>query len=736
MNEILASKEVHPGLPYPLGATARDGGVNFALFSQHAEKVELCLYDVSGEREIRFILPECTDHVWHGFVEGLSPGALYGYRVYGPYEPQAGHRFNHHKLVLDPYAKAFSKPFVWADEQFAYDLKDPSQDHSFSSSDSAPFMPKCVVTQPSPPPQSLENAIPWSDAIVYELHVKGYTKLHDKIPEHLRGTYAGLAHDEVLSYLQELGVTSIELLPVHSFVDEHFLVKRNLVNYWGYNTLNFFIPHAGYQSCAELDEFKTMVSRYHEAGIEIILDVVYNHTAEGNHLGPTLCYRGIDNASYYGLLNQDPRFYVNDTGCGNTLNAKHPRVLQLIMDSLRYWAHDMGVDGFRFDLATVLGREAHGFDSCGGFFDAIRQDPILNTKKLIAEPWDIGPGGYQMGNFPGGWSEWNDRYRDVIRRYWRGDQGMLPEFARRIHGSSDIFEHSGRKPYASVNFITSHDGFTLRDLVSYNQRHNHANKENNNDGHHANFSYNFGVEGETKNERIDAMRIRQQRNFLATLLLSQGTPMLLGGDELGRSQQGNNNAYCQDNELNWLNWPGLTEKEWSLREFVRNVIRVRKEFPLLRSRFYIHKPEIVNRRPGYNIHWLNQNGEPMTEPDWIRNEQLTLGWMLESVVNSRCVHCLLTLFNSSGHTVPFQLPPHWHWVAILDTAASDGLPVERYVDRDAKLAVEEKSMIVLYGMSSQCDIENGDGLLSVPENTSVSKPQQSKPKNKKNVGPR
>lgn len=712
MNEIAGFYSVSAGVPYPLGVTITPLGVNFSIFSQHAEKVELCLFDESGQNELRRIpLPECTDYVWHGMIEGLPIGTLYGYRVYGPFDPQAGHRFNHHKLLLDPYAKQLSSPFQWSDKQYAYDLKDVTQDCSFDRTDSAPFMPKCVVAKPTPPPQPLDKPIPWNETIIYEMHVKGFSKLHHQVPEPLRGTYAGLAHDNVLDYLKELGVTTVELLPVHTFVDEHFLIKRNLANYWGYNTLNFFTPHSAYNSDHNPDEFKYMVERFHQAGLEVILDVVYNHTAEGNHLGPTLSFRGIDNCSYYSLLSQDPRFYVNDTGCGNTFNLKHPRVLQLVMDSLRYWAEDMGVDGFRFDLATVLGREAHGFDIGGGFLDSVRQDPILNRKKLIAEPWDIGPGGYQLGNFPGGWSEWNDRYRDTIRRYWRGDPGMLPEFARRIHGSSDVFEHSGRKPSATINFVTSHDGFTLRDLVSYNQRHNHANRENNNDGHHANFSYNFGVEGDTKNERVDALRIRQQRNFLATLLLSQGTPMLLAGDELGRSQDGNNNAYCQDNEINWMAWDKYTESHWSLREFVRNVIRVRREFPLLHSEFYIHKPDQKGKRAGYNIHWLNQDGEPMKESDWLHHDVLTLGWMLESVVNAKCVHCLLTLFNAGQTAVDFKLPGGWHWVAILDTAASDGLPVERYVDLDAQLKVEEKSMLVLYGMSNQCEIDTDEALL-------------------------
>lgn len=697
---------VKEGFAYPLGATPLEGGVNFALFSKHAEKVELCLFDPSGQEElVRLTLPAQTDHVWHGWVEGLEPGALYGYRVHGPFEPQAGHRFNPHKLLLDPYAKRVKGNFTWGDEHYGYNLRDPSLDFSFDRSDNASKMPKGVVVRPGEPPRPLAKPVPWNETLIYELHVKGFTKLNKLLPEHLRGTYAGLGSEPVIRYLQELGVTSVELLPVHYFIDEHFLTKRNLVNYWGYNTLNFFTLHPAYMSGDDPDEFKQMVSNLHDAGIEVFLDVVYNHTAEGNHLGPTLSFRGIDNASYYCLLSQDPRFYVNDTGCGNTLNAKQPRVLQMVMDSLRYWATDMGVDGFRFDLAPVLGREAHGFDPEGGFFDAVRQDPVLNTKKLIVEPWDIGPGGYQLGHFPPGWAEWNDRYRDTVRRYWRGDAGLLPEFARRIHGSSDLFEHTGRKPSSTINLVTSHDGFTLRDLVSYSQRHNHANKEQNHDGHHANFSYNFGVEGPTKNERIDALRFRQQRNFLATLLLSQGTPMLLAGDEWGRTQQGNNNAYCQDNETNWLDWSGLQQQHWSLREFVRNVIRVRREFPLLHSPFFIHKPEEQVIKAGYNIHWLNKDGLPMSESDWANGDELCLGWMLESVVNSRCVHCLLSLFNASDKSVDFKLPSGWYWVALLDTAASDGLPVERYVELEKALVLEERAMMVLYGLSSQCDWE-------------------------------
>ncbi len=696
---------INDGYPYPLGATVAGTGVNFALYSHHAEKVELCLFDESGAREIaRIELRERTEDVWHVWVDEIKAGQFYGYRVYGAYDPKNGHRFNHHKLLIDPYAKQLSGTFRWSSEHYAYNLSDPSQDLSFDRRNNARFMPKSVVTDYQQPLQPMVNPIAWNDTIIYETHVRGYTKLQEKLPAELRGTYLGLAQPSVIDYLVDLGITSVELLPVHAFVDEHFLVKRNLVNYWGYNTLSFFSPHGSYLQGNGTQEFRTMVDALHEAGLEVILDVVYNHTAEGNHLGPTLCYRGIDNKSYYSLQASDARYYVNDTGCGNTVNVKHPRVLQMVMDSLRYWSHTMGVDGFRFDLAPVLGREASGFDPFGGFFDAVRQDPVLNLKKMIAEPWDIGPGGYQLSNFPPGWSEWNDRYRDTVRRYWRGDAAMLPEFARRIHGSSDLFEHNRRKPSASVNFVTSHDGFNLCDLVSYNQRHNHANKEDNNDGHHTNFSFNFGVEGPTKNQRIETLRKRQQRNFLATLLLSQGTPMLLAGDEIGHSQQGNNNAYCQDNETTWIDWASLGENQWKLRDFVRNVIRIRREFPLLRSRFYIHKPEDQIKKAGYNIHWYNQDGEPMKTEEWSRPDATTLGWMLESVVNARCVHCLLILYNSGDEAQGFALPTGWQWVVLLDTTTDDGLPEERFVELEKRLRVQDKSMVVLYGLSNFCEI--------------------------------
>lgn len=701
------------GIPYPLGATVHPDGVNFCLFSANAQKVELCLFDATGDNEIaRIDVAEYTNSVWHIFVEGLELGALYGYRVHGPHDPKAGFRFDGSKLLLDPYAKKLQGEFVWHSSVYSFPIDDPAQDLVLKTADSAASVPKAVVTAPFDVAPAIAAPVPWCDTVIYELHVKGFTALNPKIPEHQRGTYAGLAHPCVIEYLLDLGITTVELLPVHSFINEHFLEKRDLVNYWGYNTLNFFTPHRGYLSSDDDHEFKAMVAAFHEAGIEVILDVVYNHTAEGSHLGPNLCFRGIDNTTYYGLDSNSARFYVNDTGCGNTLNLNHPRVMQLVLDSLRHWVNYYGVDGFRFDLATVLGREPQGFNSRGAFLSAIMQDPVLCSKKLIAEPWDIGPGGYQLGQFPAGWAEWNDRYRDTVRKFWRGDHNMLPEFAKRIHGSSDFFERSGRQPSASLNFITSHDGFTLRDLVSYNLRHNQDNKEHNKDGHHSNFSFNFGVEGACENPRIDELRQRQLRNFLATLILSQGTPMILAGDELGHSQNGNNNAYCQDNKITWFDWENLSGGPWDLKNFVRNVLKIRRDFPLLRSRNYVHKPEVANRKQGYNIHWLNQQGKPMAEAEWQAPETLTLGWMLESVVDANCVNCLLTLFNSSDGPADFVLPGDWFWTVLLDTASADGLPKSSGEEVAKVLVLPEKSMLILYGMSSQCLLNDQEPLLT------------------------
>ncbi|MET0367337.1 MAG: glycogen debranching protein GlgX, partial [Methylobacterium sp.] len=541
-----ARSRILEGLPYPLGATWDGLGVNFAVFSAYATKVELCLFDDQGEREIeRIELPEYTDEIWHGYLPDARPGTIYGFRVHGPYEPTAGHRFNPNKLLIDPYAKGLVGSITWNPALFGYKME-TGDDTTFDDRDSAAYTRRSRVIDPAFTwGRHQKPNVPWERTIIYEAHVKGLTKLHPKVPEKLRGTYAGLGTPEVLDYIKSLGVTSVELLPVHSFVQDDYLQEKNLVNYWGYNTISFFTPARRYAAVPDFafSEFKEMVSRLHGAGLEVILDVVYNHTAEGNEKGPTLSFKGIDNASYYRLLPNEKRYYINDTGTGNTFNLSHPRVLQLVTDSLRYWATEMRVDGFRFDLATILGREPYGFDEGGGFLDTCRQDPVLNSVKLIAEPWDCGPGGYQVGGFPPGWAEWNDRFRDDVRGYWKGDGGLLPDMAARVSGSADKFDKRGRKPWASVNFLTAHDGFTLHDTVAYNDKHNEANGEGNRDGHSHNLSSNYGVEGPTDDAGIRAVRLRQMRNMMATLFLSRGTPMLLAGDEFARTQKGNNNAY-------------------------------------------------------------------------------------------------------------------------------------------------------------------------------------------------
>ncbi len=556
---------VWPGEPYPLGATWDGQGVNFALFSENAEGVELCLFDPSGKQEVeRIELRERTDRIWHCYLPYCRLGQLYGYRVYGPYDPENGHRFNPNKLLLDPYAKATVGSLDWDYPNFGYTLGVEGEDLAFDERDNAAGMPKCRVVDTAftwgedRPPRT-----PWDETVIYELHVKGFTKRHPNVPEELRGTYAGLASAPAIEHLKRLGVTAVELMPVHSFVDDGHLVEKGLKNYWGYNSIGFFAPDMRYSATGNISEFKTMVKRLHSAGLEVILDVVYNHTAEGNHLGPTLSFRGIDNTAYYRLLPDDPRYYMDFTGTGNTLNMMHPRVLQLIMDSLRYWILEMHVDGFRFDLASALARQLYEVDQLSSFFTIIHQDPVISQAKLIAEPWDVGEGGYQVGNFPVGWAEWNGKYRDAVRSYWKGDGGLVDELAYRLTGSSDLYERGGRRPCASINFVTAHDGFTLRDLVSYDDKHNEANGEDNNDGERYNLSRNYGVEGPTDDLEIKRTRARQRRNIIATLLLSQGVPMILSGDEIGRTQNGNNNAYCQDNEISWLDWD-LTAPEQEL----------------------------------------------------------------------------------------------------------------------------------------------------------------------------
>ncbi|WP_316168864.1 MULTISPECIES: glycogen debranching protein GlgX [unclassified Bradyrhizobium] len=672
---------ISEGRPFPLGATWDGLGVNFAIFSAHATKVELCLFDDGGETELeRIELPEYTDEVWHGYLPTARPGTVYGYRVYGPYEPDAGHRFNPNKLVIDPYAKQLVGSLRWGPELFGYQLDHPDKDLSFDERDSAPLMLKCRVIDPAftwGVPRKAE--IPWERTVTYEMHVKGFTKLHPMVPDADRGTFAGLARHDIPAYLRSLGITSAELLPIHVFIDDSYLVEKGLRNYWGYNTIGFFAPEPRYLKTPLATEFKTMVNQFHANGIEVILDVVYNHTAEGNELGPTLSFKGIDNASYYRLLPDDKRYYINDTGTGNTVNLSHQRVLQLVADSLRYWATEMRVDGFRFDLATILAREPYGFDEGGSFLDACRQDPVLSSVKLIAEPWDIGPGGHQVGQFPPGWAEWNDKFRDTVRAFWKGNPGTLADFAKRISGSGDLFNKRGRRPWASVNFITAHDGFNLNDLVSYNDKHNEANGEDNRDGHDNNHSWNCGAEGPTDDPGIIELRERQKRNLLATLLLAHGTPMLLAGDEFGHTQHGSNNAYAQDNATTWLDWMAITPQGRSLREFTRKLIAMRKAFPILyRSRFLVGS---LNEELGVkDVTWLSPSGEEMTVEQWTDGNARCFGMLLDGRAQETGVKrrgsdaTLLLIYNAHYDVVNFTLPevPEGrNWLGLIDTNQPD-----------------------------------------------------------------
>ncbi len=670
--------QLSEGSPFPRGATYDGHGINFALFSAHATKVELCLFDESGEHELaRVSLPEYTDEVWHGYLPGLQPGTRYGYRVHGPYEPTAGHRFNPNKLVLDPYAKAHAGELRWGPELFGYEIGHPDGDLSFDTRDSAHLMPKCVVVDSRFEwKQPTAVRVPWERTVMYELHVRGYTQRHPGVPEHLRGTFAALATDEVINSIRELGVTSVELLPIQMFVDQPYLLDKGLSNHWGYDTLGFFALQPRYLSQPTLDEFKGMVDRFHAAGLEVILDVVYNHTPEGNEQGPTLSFKGVDNASYYRLMPDEPRYYINDTGTGNTLNLSHPRVLQMVTDSLRYWVTEMHVDGFRFDLATILARESHGYDEGGGFLDSCRQDPVLSSVKLIAEPWDCGPGGYQVGRFPPGWAEWNDTFRDTVRAFWKGEPGTAPELAKRITASGDRFNHRGRRPWASVNFITAHDGFTLHDLVSYNDKHNEANGEDNRDGHSDNRSWNCGAEGPTDDPAILELRERQKRNLLATLLLSQGTPMLLAGDEFGRSQQGNNNAYCQDNEISWVDWDGMDEQGQALQRFVGKLLHLRQTMPLLRRNRFL-TGEWNEALQVKDVKWLSANGEELTGEQWEDTHMRCFGAVLDGraqasgLVKPAEEATLLMLFNAWHEDLAFTMPavpPDRAWYLVLDTA--------------------------------------------------------------------
>jgi glycogen operon protein len=702
---------VWPGRPYPLGATWDGEGVNFALFSEHAQKVELCLFDAKGRRELqRLTLREHTDLVWHCYLPEARPGQLYGYRVHGPYRPEEGHRFNPHKLLLDPYAKNVTGPLRWSDALFGYTVGHRRGDLSLDRRDSAGGMPKCKVIDPAFSwGEDRRPNVPWSEMVIYETHVRGFTRLHPDVPVPLRGTYGGLACAGVVDYLRRLGVTTVELMPVHAFVDDRHLLERGLSNYWGYNTIGFFAPDMRYAASHKVSEFKTMVKTLHSAGIEVILDVVYNHTAEGNELGPTLSFRGIDNTSYYRLPADSRRHYLDFTGCGNTLNMVHPRVLQLLMDSLRYWVLEMHVDGFRFDLASALARELHEVDRLGAFFDLLRQDPVLNQVKLIAEPWDLGEGGYQVGNFPAGWAEWNDKYRDTMRAYWKGDGGQIGEFARRLTGSSDLYGRSGRRPYASINFIAAHDGFTLADLVSYNHKHNEANLEDNRDGHDHNLSWNCGVEGPTDDPAVRGLRARQRRNLLATLFLSQGVPMLLAGDERGRSQLGNNNAYCQDNELSWVHWELDAEQE-ALVHFTRRLIALRRAHPVLRRRdFFQGRP--LRGRDVKDIVWLKPDGTEMTDEEWDQHFARCLGVYLsgagltETDERGRPLadDDFLVLFNAHHDSIPFTLPALGPdgWRTVLDTDHDAGVVAPTDHPAGTQYSLAGRSVVLLQQQRSR-----------------------------------
>jgi len=697
---------VWPGKPYPLGPTWDGEGVNFALFSEHAERVELCLFDESGRREIhRVPIREQTDQVWHCYLPEARPGLLYGYRVRGPYEPAKGLRFNHHKLLLDPYAKQIRNGLKWHDSLFGYKIGHRNEDQSYDRRDSAAGMLKGVVVDAAFT-WGADRAprTPWHRTVIYEAHVKGFTIRHPDVPRGLRGSYAALATAPIIDYLTRLGVTAVELMPVHAFVDDRTLVERGLRNYWGYNTIGFFAPEPRYSATGTINEFKTMVKTLHSAGIEVILDVVYNHTAEGNQLGPTLSFRGIDNPVYYRLIGDNQRYYMDYTGTGNTLNMRHPRVLQLIMDSLRYWVLEMHVDGFRFDLAATLARELHEVDRLGAFLDIIHQDPVLSQVKLIAEPWDLGEGGYQVGKFPVGWAEWNDKYRDAVRAYWKGDGGIIGELAYRVTGSSDLYARSGRRPYASVNFVTAHDGFTLQDLVSYNSKHNEANGEDTRDGTDNNRSWNCGAEGPTDDSEINRLRARQKRNLIATLFLSQGVPMLLAGDEIGHTQNGNNNAYCQDNEISWLDWdPEHVDSEFLA--FVQRVIMLRKDHPVFRRRNFFQGRQI--RGAGVkDISWLRPDGQEMTDEEWNQEFARCLGVSLSGQavdeVDERGQRIqddnFLLLINAHHEEIPFTLPAppsSSGWVAILDSSCQTTQRPDAFYTAGTGYPLQARSLVLL-----------------------------------------
>src|SRR4051812_2792639 len=690
------------GLPYPKGAHWDGEGVNFALFSAHATRVELCLFDPSGEHETaRIELPEYRDEIWHGYLPGVRPGQIYGFRVHGPYKPEEGHRFNPNKLLLDPYARATIGELKWDPAVFGYKMGE--EDTTFDERDSAPFMPKSVVVDPNFKwhRERVWRVVPWDRTIVYETHVRGFTKLHPAVPERERGTFCGLAYKDVIDYVKSLGVTTVELLPVHTFINDSFLLDKKLTNYWGYNSIGFFAPDPRYSADPAkcLQEFKEMVARFHDAGLEVIIDVVYNHTAEGSEKGPTLSFKGIDNASYYRLMPDNKRYYINDTGTGNTLNLSNPRVIQLVTDSLRYWVEDMHVDGFRFDLGTILAREPGGFDTFNGFMNAAMQDPVPGRVKLAAEPWDCGPGGYQLGRFPPGWAEWNDQFRDTVRDYWRGEANAAA-LAPRLCASPDAFNNHGRQPWASVNFITAHDGFTLNDLVSYNEKHNEANGEDNRDGHSHNRSWNHGAEGPTDDQAIRGLRKRQMKNMLATLLLSQGTPMLLAGDERGRTQGGNNNAYCQDNEISWVDWKSDDATERLIR-FVKKLTGLRRKYPILRQKRFLSG--VYNEDLGVkDVTWVSASGKEMSSEEWQDGNNKCFGMLLDGRAQQSGIRqrgqeaTLLIIFNSWQDVVKFNLPaaPDGKaWELVADTNMPD-LPEGSRFDLGHEYQVTARSLLL------------------------------------------
>jgi isoamylase len=717
--------KIWPGQPYPLGATWDGSGANFALFSENATAVELCLFDSEdpGRQTDAIRLMERTNYVWHAYLPEARPGLLYGYRAYGPSDARKGYRFNPAKLLLDPYAKAINGDVVWSDTLFGYILGDPNEDLSYDGRDSSEYLPKCVLIDTRFDWEGdAPLRTPWHKTLIYELHVKGFTARHPVVPENMRGTYTALAHPAVIEHLKSLGVTAVELMPVHHFIPDKHLLDRGLTNYWGYNSIGYFAPDCRYaysmrdgaregrHAGAHVVEFKTMVKSLHRAGIEVILDVVYNHTAEGSHLGPTLSFRGIDNSSYYRLVQDDPRYYMDYTGCGNTLDMTHPRALQLIMDSLRYWIQEMHVDGFRFDLAAALARELHEVDRLGAFFDIIHQDPVISQTKLIAEPWDLGEGGYQVGNFPALWAEWNGIYRDTVRGFWRSDEGLISDLAYRLTGSSDLYEGEGRRPYASVNYVTAHDGFTLADLVSYNERHNESNGEENRDGHEHNLSWNCGIEGPTDDPGVNELRARQQRNFIATLMLSQGVPMLQGGDEIGRTQRGNNNAYCQDNELSWLDWD-LDEQRKRLLEFTRLMTRLFHEHPVLRRRKFFQGRRIRGSQVS-DLMWFRADGGEMTEDDWndpaARSIALRLAGDAIEEVDNYGNHItddtLLILMSAESEAKSFTLPPHpgrAEWELMIDTRAPLGRPESLVILRGADVYSLEARSLALFRLRNE-----------------------------------